>query len=127
MRMSLLLLAVALGALALIACGGSAPDQPPAQPVAAPVIQVPTVDPGDTEIQSHLATKVLEVGTQRVAFLLNTQKALIKAPQVRISVGAVDGSAPTTEVTADYKRVAVRCARFVRGSVRFPKLQVTIG
>ena len=50
------------------------------------LIQAPTVDPADNAIQSHLATKVLEVGNQRVAFLLNTQKALIDAPQVQISV-----------------------------------------
>ena len=60
------------------------------------------MDPGDGEIESHLATKVLEVGTQRVAFLLNTQKALVKAPQVHIAVASADGSVPPTEITADY-------------------------
>ena len=102
MRASPLVVAVALGVLALIACGGSAPEPPPAETAEALVIQAPTVAPGDGEIQSHLATKVLEVGTQRVAFLLNTRKALIKAPQVRISVAPADGSAGPTEITADY-------------------------
>ena len=102
MHNALLAVAVALGALALVACGEAAPEPPPTETAAAPVINVPTADPGDGEIESHVATKVLEVGTQRVAFLLNTQKALIKAPQVRISVAAVDGSTPPAEITADY-------------------------
>lgn len=102
MRATLLVAAAVVGLMALAACGGSAPQPPPAPTSAAPVIQVPTVDSGDGGIESHLATKVLEVGTQRVAFLLNTQKALIKAPQVHISVEPADGSVPPTEITADY-------------------------
>lgn len=100
MRATLLITAAVVGLMALAACGGSAPPPPVTQ--TASVIQVPTVDPGDGEIKSHLATRVLEVGTQRVAFLLNTQKALIKAPQVHISVVPADGSVPPTEITADY-------------------------
>ncbi len=102
MRAFLLLAAAMVGVVALAACGGAAADLPPAEPTTAAVIQVPTVDPGNGEIQSHLATKVLEVGTQRVAFLLNTKKALVKAPQVHISVAAADGTGPISEVTADY-------------------------
>ena len=102
MRASLLVIAMAVGVMALVACGGSAPEPPPAEPSTAQVIQVPTVVPDDGEIQSHLATKVLEVGTQRVAFLLNTQKALVKAPQVSILVAPTDESGPATEITADY-------------------------
>ena len=100
LRAVMLTLAAGL-TLAAVACGGSAPEPQPA-PTAAPVIQVPTIDPTDDAIQSHLATKVLEVGTQRVAFLLNTQKALIDAPQSEISVTHADGSAPIAQVTADY-------------------------
>ena len=102
MRAAWLVAAALVGLIALAACGGPAPASAPAEPTAAPVIQVPTVDPGDGEIESHLATKVLEVGTQRVAFLLNTQKALVKAPQVHIAVASADGSVPPTEITADY-------------------------
>ena len=102
MRASLLIAAMVVGVMALVACGGSAPEPPPAEPSAAPVIQVPTAAPDDGEIQSHLATKVLEMGTQRVAFLLNTQKALVKAPQVNILVAPVDESGPAMKVTADY-------------------------
>ena len=102
MRAALLAIASALTVMALVACGSSAPEPATAETAAPPVIQVPTVAPDDGEIQSHLATKVLEVGTQRVAFLLSTQKALVKAPQVRIAVAPADGSAAPTEVTADY-------------------------
>ena len=102
MRAVVLVAAAMVGLIALAACGAPAPEVPPAEPSPAPVIQVPTVGPGDGAIQSHLATKVLEVGTQRVAFLLNTQKALVKAPQVSILVAPTDESGPATEITADY-------------------------
>ena len=45
--------------LAVTACSNSVAEPSPA---AAPVIQVPTVDPADNAIQSHLATKVLGGG-----------------------------------------------------------------
>ncbi len=102
MRAALLVIASALTAIALVACGGSAPEPQPVETAAPPIIQVPTIVSDDGEIQSHLATKVLEVGTQRVAFLLNTQKALVKAPEVHISVAPADASAPPTEITAPY-------------------------
>ncbi len=102
MRAVLLAGAIVIGLMTLAACGGSANSTASDQPSAPPVIQVPTADPGDGSIESHLATKVLEVGTQRVAFLLNTQKALVKAPQVNISVAPVDGSVPPAEITAPY-------------------------
>ena len=102
MRAALLVIASALAAMVLVACGSSAPEPATVETAAPPVIQVPTVAPDDGEIQSHLATKVLEVGTQRVAFLLNTQKALVKAPQVQILVAPADGSGPPTEITAPY-------------------------
>ena len=85
--------------LAVASCSGPVAEP---KPTAAPVAQVPTVDPTDTAIQSHLATKVLEVGTQRVAFLLNTQKALIDAPHVQISVTHAGNAEPIAEVAADY-------------------------
>ena len=102
MRNVPLVVGAVLGVIALIACGGTAPEPLPAETAAAPVIQIPTVGPDDGEIQSHLATKVLEVGTQRIAFLLNTQKALVMAPQVQILVAPADGSVPPTEITAPY-------------------------
>ena len=102
MRTALLVIASALTAMMLVACGSSAPEPAMVETAAPPVIQVPTAVPDDGEIHSHLATKVLQVGTQRVAFLLNTQKALVKAPQVHILVAPADGSVPPTEITANY-------------------------
>ena len=74
--------------------------EPASQPEAAVV--VPTVDYSDDAIKSHLATKLLEVGTQRVAFLLSTNKALVKAPHSRIVVSHQQGTDPVAEITADY-------------------------
>ena len=96
--------------LASLACGTDAPGAGSAQPQPPPtapaetaeVIRVPTVDPNDQTIRSHLATKVLETGTQRVAFLLNTNKALIDAPQVRIELLHGNEPDPHAEVIADY-------------------------
>lgn len=85
--------------LAVTSCSNSVAEP---SPTTAPVIQVSTVDPADNAIQSHLATKVLEVGSQRIAFLLNTQKALIDAPQVQISVAHAGTVEPIAQVTADY-------------------------
>lgn len=91
-------LAVALLGLAA-ACGTAAPpESPPAltppaapgdRPAAAPV-STPVATPfnpliGRGEIDPILATKVLEVGTQRVAFLLVGKKALIKAPEATVT------------------------------------------
>ena len=104
MRFALILAVAVVGAMAMAACGRPEPVPAP-DPTAVPrvrVIEVPTASPGDGAIESHLATKVLEVGTQRVAFLLNTKKALVKAPEVRISVAPADGSTPPAEITAPY-------------------------
>ena len=120
MRAALLAAVAVVGLVALGACGTAAAPAMPAETPAAPVIQVPTVDPGDGEIQSHLATKVLEVGTQRVAFLLNTQKALVKAPQVHLSVAAADGSGPRTEIIADYKAWPYGVRGSYAAPVQFP-------
>lgn len=108
----------AVGLLAILGCAGSAAESPPttsapvssdatessdaAAPTAVPVVMVPTVDYSDDAIKSYLATKVLEVGTQRVAFLLSTNKALVKAPQSRVVVTRPQGSEPLSEITADY-------------------------
>ncbi len=100
MPRNILIVAFAIAVVfAIGACSNSAGEP---SPTAVPVIQMPTVDSADQTIQSHLATKVLEVGNQRVAFLLNTQKALIDAPQVQISVAHAGTVEPIAQVTADY-------------------------
>ena len=99
LRWSLITVA-AVAVMAAIGCASPAAE--PAPTATPATVQVPTPDYSQDAIQSHLATKVLEVGTQRVAFLLSTQKALVKAPQSRIVVTRQQGSAATAEITADY-------------------------
>ena len=99
LRWSLITVA-AVAVMAAIGCASPAVE--PAATATPAAVQVPTPDYSQDAIQSHLATKVLEVGTQRVAFLLSTQKALVKAPQSRIVVTHEQGSAVTSEITADY-------------------------
>ena len=116
-RLTLLPLMLLL-ALAVACSGGSggnagAPSAPTPTPPAATtalVIAAPTAADGSdadagtdaSAIQSHLATKVLETGTQRVAFLLSTSKALVNVPQAQISVARRDGTVPSAQVVADY-------------------------
>ena len=99
LRWSLITVA-AVAVMAAIGCASPAAE--PAPTATPATVQVPTPDYSQDAIQSHLATKVLEVGTQRVAFLLSTQKALVKAPQSRIVVTHEQGSAATSEITANY-------------------------
>ena len=91
--------AIAIVALAAVGCASPAAEPAPSEPT---VVVVPTVDYSNDAIKPHLATKVLEAGTQRVAFLLSTNKALVDAPQSRIVVTHQKGSTPAMEVVADY-------------------------
>ena len=106
-KSGMLLVVMAAVAVFALACAGSnaepAPTAVNTAPTEAPAaVVVPTIDYSDDTIKSHLATKVLEVGTQRVAFLLSTNKALVNAPQASVAVTHQQGSAPPTQVTADY-------------------------
>ncbi len=88
------------------ACSGAAPpptrvtpvasaSQPVAEAPAAPRPASPVVnagtDPG--EITPILATKTLETGRQRVAFLLSGKQALIKAPEAAVTATYLGGAA----------------------------------
>ena len=99
-RKSVAIIIVILLGITAVACSSAAVE--PAPTAVPGAVQVPTPDYSQDAIQSHLATKVLEVGTQRVAFLLSTQKALVNAPQSRIVVTHGPGSAATSEITAYY-------------------------
>ena len=104
-----------------VACAGTTAQPTPTAPAdAAPAIVVPTVDPNETAIQSHLATKVLETGTQRVAFLLTTQKALVNAPQARISVARQDDAAELAQVVADFNEWPYGVRGSYAAAVDFP-------
>ena len=134
-----LMLTLALLLALAVACGGGggrdnagAPSPPtPAPPAAttALVIAAPTATDGadaDTDadasaIQSHLATKVLETGTQRVAFLLSTPKALVNVPQAQISVARRDGTVPPAQVVADYHEWPYGVRGSYSAPVAFPR------
>ncbi len=97
-------LAAALAALTLamatIACAAAAPPTPAPIPTSLPPAAARSNPPagignsngngninggGGQEITPILATRVLDVGTQRVSFLLSGKKALIKAPEATVS------------------------------------------
>ena len=101
--------------MAAIACAADTPAPPAAsqsESEPAPTrLAVPTSSPdaagagADADaptLRYHLATKVLETGTQRVAFLLTTAKGLVNAPQAQIAVSYPDGGAAPAPVVADY-------------------------
>ena len=112
----------ALLCIAAIACGSPSAEPAPApEATAAPAVQVATPDYGQDAIQSHLATKMLEVGAQRVAFLLSTQKALVKAPQSRIVVTRQQDSAPLSEITADYNEWPYGVRGSYSAPIEFPE------
>ena len=105
----LLATALVVGVLGIaISCGVDTPESVAEPgvgdiaPTEAANIQVIPVDPTDGGLRAHLATKVLDVGKQRIAFLLVTEKALVKAPHAEISVVHADGAAPPTQVTASF-------------------------
>ena len=72
-----------LGIALAVACGSSAVATPAPQPTTAPA------DP--SAITPILATTILEVGEQRVAFLLTTSKGLIKTPIAFVTPVYLDG------------------------------------
>lgn len=125
-----------LMAAAVIGCasggGTAAPaaSEPPAstEPAAASagsanattVIRVATPEPADDSIKAHLATTVLDTGTQRIAFLLETPKALVKAPTVEVSVTHADGAVAPAQVTAQFNEWPYGVRGSYSAAVEFP-------
>ena len=68
-----------LVALLTLACGGGAPAVPTQEPTTAPAAAA------SGELTTIVATKELGIGTQRVAFLLTTDKALVTVPEVEVT------------------------------------------
>lgn len=115
-----LLLALAIAAAAM-ACGGTAPTPTAAPTATRQVIQVATPDAAAADtIKAHLATTVLDTGTQRVAFLLETPKALVKAPTVEVSVAHAAGAAPPSSVTAQFNEWPYGVRGSYTAAVDFP-------
>ncbi len=80
-----------------VACGGAATTVPTEVPAA----PSPAVD--GSGLKTIVATKVLEVGKQRVAFLLTSPKALIKVPEIQVtSVFLGEGQAVSETKSAGF-------------------------
>ena len=80
-----------VGALAItlaVACGATATPTP--APAATPP---PVADEGQDEVMAILATTLLDVGPQRLAFLLTTPKGLIKDADVSVTPVYLDEDA----------------------------------
>ena len=90
---ALAILAASLAA----ACGSAATATPTTAPAAVPA------PAGSGGLEPILATKVLNVGAQRVAFLLTTPGSLVTVPQAMVtSVFLGDGQAATETKRADF-------------------------
>ena len=80
--------ALAMVVIAAAACG----SQPTATPLpTATATQAPTPTPSDTDLTGILATTDLNVGSNRVSFLLLSPRALINVPQVSVSSAFIAG------------------------------------
>ncbi len=80
--------ALALSLLALVlACGGAAAtaEPSPSAPESPSAVESNTPQAVEETVEPILSTTVLQVGTQRVAFLLATAEELIKAPEATVS------------------------------------------
>ena len=97
---------VCLVATLAVACGGAAttaPTEAPSTLVTAegPASAPPSVD--GSGLKTIVATKLLDVGKQRVAFLLTSPKALIKVPEVQVtSVFLGEGQAVSETKSAGF-------------------------
>ena len=95
----------ALASLAACALAAACAAQPTPTPTAAPT---PTPTPTPTpaaqsgELTAILATTVLRTGTQRVAFLLASGTALVRAPQATVRTSRLDGDAEGETATAAF-------------------------
>lgn len=88
--------AAVLAACALAAACAAQPT-PTATPTPAPS---PAAETGGVEV--ILATTVLRTGTQRVAFLLASGTALVRAPQATVRTSFLDGDAAGETATAKF-------------------------
>ena len=73
----------------LLACGSTATSQPASTPQ--------SLEAAQGQIKPILATTVLRVGPQRIAFLLSSSEALIKSPHATISSEFLGDGQATTE------------------------------
>ena len=92
----------ALAACVLAAACGAQPT-PTAAPTPTPSpVPTSTSAAQDGELTAILATTVLRTGTQRVAFLLASGTALVRAPQATVRTSFLDGEAEGETATAAF-------------------------
>ena len=89
--------AAALLAACAFAAACAAQPTPTSAPTPAPA---PAAETGGVEV--ILATTVLRTGTQRVAFLLASGTALVRAPQATVRTSFLDGDAAGETATASF-------------------------
>ncbi len=92
---------MAAAALAMIVIAGAACSSPTPtpEPTATPT---PTPTPDDTDLTGILATTDLSVGSNRVAFLLLSPRALVNVPQVSLTSTFVEDASPSETATAAF-------------------------
>ena len=97
------LIAAAALAMAVIAAAACSSPTPTPEPTATPT-PAPTPTPDDTDLTGILATTDLNVGSNRVAFLLLSPRALVNVPEVTLSsTFAGDADASETATASFYQ------------------------
>ena len=109
MRARVLQSAAAASALLAAACTAASPSP------------TPTAAPELAPLNPILATSVLRTGAQRVAFLLESDRALVSAPEARVQTSFADGGRARAVRNGGVPRVAIRNAWIVRDESDVPR------
>lgn len=101
----------ALGLMLAVACDSAA------APASTPSPDQSVVEKGGNDLEAILATTVLHVGAQRIAFLLTSPQALIKVPQVEVTSVFLEGGEAPAETKVETKLAGFHLWPYgVRGS-----------
>ena len=95
------LIAAAVLAMAVIAVSACSSPTPTPEPTAT-ATPAPTPTPDDTDLTGILATTDLSVGSNRVAFLLLSPRALVNVPAVSLSSTFVGDAGPSETAMASF-------------------------
>ena len=90
------LIAAAVLAMAVIAVSACSSPTPTPEPTAT-ATPAPTPTPDDTDLTGILATTDLSVGSNRVAFLLLSPRALVNVPEVSLELHVRRRRGPNSE------------------------------
>ena len=109
--------AAAVLAACALAAACAAPPAPTSTPAPAPS---PAAETGGVEV--ILATTVLRTGTQRVAFLLASGTALVRAPQATVRTSFLNGDAAGETATASFHEWPFRTRGSYVTPLSFPQV-----